>query len=446
MKPRALLINPWIYDFAAFDLWAKPLGLLYLSTLLKKTGFQVRLADCLDRLHPDSAAPPAKKRWAAGTGQWARAEVAKPLALADIPRQWSRYGWPEDLFVREVSAGPRPDVILVTSSMTYWYPGVHRAVSLAKEVWPEIPVWLGGTYATLCPEHARRYSGADRVFTGPGEAALLSAAAEMLGVEPLESLAGRVLALEEWPDLDICPRIDFAPLMTSRGCPYSCPYCASDQTFPGFIERTHDSILAEMEDRIGRLGLTDFTFFDDALLINWEKRLAPVLEEVVRRGLRLRFHAPNGMHVGLITRELAELMFRAGFQTLRLGLESLDAARQKELGGKVLPGQFETAVKNLQAAGFDRDRIGGYILYGLPGQPLEEVITTADAVRGLGVRPYLAEFSPLPGTPFWRDALEASTFDLAGEPLYHNNTFFPCRGEEFSWDNVWRIKRAALGG
>jgi hypothetical protein len=36
---KILLVNPPVYDFAAYDLWAKPLGLLYLSSLLKATKY-----------------------------------------------------------------------------------------------------------------------------------------------------------------------------------------------------------------------------------------------------------------------------------------------------------------------------------------------------------------------------------------------------------------------
>jgi hypothetical protein len=47
-----LLINPWIYDFAAYDFWAKPLGFLYLAALLRKNGFFIHYIDCL---RPDPA-------------------------------------------------------------------------------------------------------------------------------------------------------------------------------------------------------------------------------------------------------------------------------------------------------------------------------------------------------------------------------------------------------
>ncbi|MBD3380022.1 MAG: B12-binding domain-containing radical SAM protein, partial [Candidatus Omnitrophica bacterium] len=47
-----LIVNPWIYDFAAYDLWMKPWGLLKISSILKRNGFGVDLIDCLDRHHP----------------------------------------------------------------------------------------------------------------------------------------------------------------------------------------------------------------------------------------------------------------------------------------------------------------------------------------------------------------------------------------------------------
>ncbi len=52
MKPTLILINPWVYDFAAYDLWSKPLGLLYLASQLRALGLTVHLIDCLDVHNP----------------------------------------------------------------------------------------------------------------------------------------------------------------------------------------------------------------------------------------------------------------------------------------------------------------------------------------------------------------------------------------------------------
>jgi len=40
-----LLVNPWIYDFAAHDFWIKPLGLLSMPAFLRKNGHAVEFID-----------------------------------------------------------------------------------------------------------------------------------------------------------------------------------------------------------------------------------------------------------------------------------------------------------------------------------------------------------------------------------------------------------------
>ena len=52
MASDLILINPWIYDFAAYDLWSKPLGLLYIAGYLRECGYTIHLVDCLDVHHP----------------------------------------------------------------------------------------------------------------------------------------------------------------------------------------------------------------------------------------------------------------------------------------------------------------------------------------------------------------------------------------------------------
>lgn len=49
---RVLLVNPYIHDFAAFDLWSKPLWILKIAGYLKKLNCEISLIDCLDRFHP----------------------------------------------------------------------------------------------------------------------------------------------------------------------------------------------------------------------------------------------------------------------------------------------------------------------------------------------------------------------------------------------------------
>jgi len=115
---RVLCINPWIYDFAAYNMWIEPLGLLIVAAGLRRAGHDVALIDCLDRHHPAASAPHSR-RDAYGCGHFTKVEARKPGALAHVPRQWGRYGLPAEVFETELDAQPHPDAILVTSMMTY---------------------------------------------------------------------------------------------------------------------------------------------------------------------------------------------------------------------------------------------------------------------------------------------------------------------------------------
>jgi len=141
-----------------------------------------------------------------------------------------------------------------------------------------------------------------------------------------------------------------------------------------------------------------------------------------------------------MTEEIADLMHTAGFKTIRFGLETADEGRMARMGGKTTRREFVSVVGWLQKAGFLKDEIGVYLLAGLPGQTAEEVETSICFAKDYGARPYLAEYSPIPGTVLWEKAVEASQFDLVNEPLFHNNSILPCQWEKLSLDDLDHLK------
>jgi len=62
-------------------------------------------------------------------------------------------------------------------------------------------------------------------------------------------------------------------------------------------------------------------------------------------------------------------------------------------------------------------------------------------VKDGGARPYLAEYSPIPGTLLWEQAVKVSSFDLMHEPLFHNNSILPCEWEELTRNDLDRLKQ-----
>ncbi len=169
-----LLINPWVYDFAAYDLWAKPLGLLYLAALLIKNRWTIAYIDCLDVHHPTLQTLGMKEppRRPDHRGHFYREEIVKPSPLQNIPRRFYRFGLPPEAFRKTLAAVPTPRAALITSGMTYWYQGAHDVIKIVKEAFPQVPVILGGIYASLCAEHAKANSG--RTSSAKGRASLRS--------------------------------------------------------------------------------------------------------------------------------------------------------------------------------------------------------------------------------------------------------------------------------
>jgi radical SAM superfamily enzyme YgiQ (UPF0313 family) len=184
-----------------------------------------------------------------------------------------------------------------------------------------------------------------------------------------------------------------------------------------------------------RLGTEDFAFYDDALLVEGEDLLGALAPP------GLRFHCPNALHARYVSGQAARLMREAGFTTIRLGLESADPARQRETGGKVTGRECAEAIENLVLAGYDTGEIGVYILCGLPQQAASEVMQSIDYVRQLGARPMIVEYSPIPGTAIWKQAVASSSFPLQTEPMLHNNTFLPCRWEGLTYADYEALKQ-----
>ncbi len=424
MKKRVLVINPWIYDFAAYDYWLKPLGLLYLAAFLRENGLEVTFLDCLDpAFWGDTFSRP--KRRPGGHGHFIKETVSPPPFLSLAERPYHRYGVTPEKIRQKLSTFPAFDLILAGTTMTYWYPGLWEIVRISHDLSPATPVAIGGIYVTLCPDHARK-SGADYVLAGPGERQVSFLVEDILGLPLLYEPDLHSPDTLPYPAYDLLLEPDELPILTSRGCPFRCPYCASHLLSPSFVRRAPEKVVDEIEWWLQSKGVRNFAIYDDAFLMRAEDFAVPFLREIIRRRLDIWLHCPNGLHIREITSLTARLMYRAQVTTLCLGLETNDRKNQVNWGGKVFNEEFEAAVCYLKEAGYEGRNIGVYILCGLPEQEPEEVAATIEYVKAWGARPILAEYSPIPGTDLWSKAKEVSPFPLQEEPLFQNNTLLPC--------------------
>ena len=430
-SPGVLLINPWIADFAAYNFWIKPHGLLSVASLLRENGIRIKLIDCLDFTL-------TRKRY--GDGKFYKVKIEKPPPIKSVPRHYSQYGIPEKLFREKLSDMGKPDLIGITSGMTYWYPGLFKTIEEVREVFRTVPIILGGIYATLCYGHAMKNSGADIVFQGRNELQLFKIISELLHFEiriPNSELRNDELP---YPAFDLYPELDYISIMTSRGCPFRCSYCASSVISGRFERKDPLKVVEEIEYWATQHHVRNIAFYDDALLINPSRHIIPILKELIKRNVQCNFHTPNGLHIKEIDREVADLLHQSGFKMIRLGLETSNEVTQIEIGGKADNRAFKEAVGNLKRAGYSEKEIGVYIMAGLPGQRVGEVEESIAYVKESGAKPMLVEYSPIPNTLLFEKAKKTSKFDLENEPLFHNNSILPCQWDGFTLDELRRLK------
>jgi radical SAM superfamily enzyme YgiQ (UPF0313 family) len=425
-----LLINPWIYDFAAFDLWSQPLGLLYIASFLREQGFTVSYIDCLRSSNTDIEPKPKKY----GVGNYRRISVDTPPLLKDIPRKFARYGISESEFREALEKNPIPDAILITSIMTYWYLGPVRVVQIIRDVYPNVPIILGGIYASLLSEHAKQVVQPDFVIEGPGEWQVFDLLKNILNITAAKSKSYDTLDDYPYPAFDLIPDLRYLCVMTSRGCPLNCSFCAQKHIAAKFSQRQPEMVVNEIIYHYQKYKIQDFAFYDDALFINRENHIKVILRLLIAAKLPIRFHTPNGLFAKDIDAELAELMYQANFKTVRLSFETSNENRRKDMYNKISNEGMNSAVRNLTKAGYSPSELDAYVIMGLPGQSVDEILESMIFVNNLGVQVKLASFSPIPKTRDFDRAVESGKIKDDIDPLLTNKTIFPLKGPNLDYD------------
>lgn len=201
---------------------------------------------------------------------------------------------------------------------------------------------------------------------------------------------------ESFPDVRSSPiprwdLIDFGhyvtmPVQFSRGCPFDCEFCDIVAMY-GRVPRTKapQQVIAELE-ALRRAGWRDMVFLVDDNFIGNKKRVKELLRELVEWRGRTRpvMGFITEASVNLASEKgLLDLMVRAGFKKVFVGLETPVAASLEECR-KVQNGKLDLveAVRVIQGAGLEV--MGGFIV-GFDNDPLDIFRRQFDFVQSAGV-------------------------------------------------------------
>jgi radical SAM superfamily enzyme YgiQ (UPF0313 family) len=187
-----------------------------------------------------------------------------------------------------------------------------------------------------------------------------------------------------------------ATLMSSRGCPFACAFCANLQQKTRF--RSAENIVEEIVHMKEKYGVRNFRFLDDNIIIDKErfKKLSPMLHD-----LDIEFRC--SISSVLLNDEYCEMLAHAGCREVGIGFESADDEILKLIkkAGKATTNMHKDAVQVIQKWGM---KAKVYIITGLPGETDESIEATKKFVLDLKPDKWICLlFTPYPGTPIFRN-------------------------------------------
>jgi anaerobic magnesium-protoporphyrin IX monomethyl ester cyclase len=228
---------------------------------------------------------------------------------------------------------------------------------------------------------------------------------ERVETEPREVIGKKVKRLDEIPMpardmLDVRPHTN---MLTSRGCPYKCTFCASTKFWPSMRYFSPEYMVEEIKYLVKNHGVRWITFHDDLFIAN-RKRVHAFHELVMREGFPkqgIRFSCESS--ATLITDDMARMLKEMNFVTVFMGLESGNQEVLTRLKGPAF-----SVEKNRQAVeALHRNGIHAHACFviGEPQETLEQMEDTYQFIRSLPLS-YVNTLvlTPLPGTPLWHNA------------------------------------------
>lgn len=288
-------------------------------------------------------------------------------------------------------------------------------------------VVLGGPHPSALAQKTKEDTGADFVVIGEGEETLLELVNALENGRSTEDIKGLIsqkntfekrefisnldsLPFPDWAQIDprkckraphgaVVKRFPVAPIVTSRGCPYTCKFCASPYLWARTMRfRSPENVVDEIEYLVREFGVKEIHFEDDNLTLKRE-HIENICHLILKRNLKISWATPNGIRADTLTQDLIRLMKMSGCYFVAFGIESGSQKILDNIHKKTDLAVIERAVRFASAGGLITQ---GFFIFGLPGETeatIQESIAFAKKIP-LDRAQFLL-LDVLPGSALW---------------------------------------------
>ena len=344
----------------------------------------------------------------------------------------------------------KPDAVAITCLTAFYNEVVILSRELKKN---KIITIIGGQHPTFLPYQTLVESQADYVVCGEGEIPLLDLINKnfridkIRGVYSLENLKDErqeiikslivenldELPFPDWEQMNpksytkaphgaVIKKFPVGVIITSRGCPYECTFCASPKFCDRRIRfRTPENVVEEIEYLIRNYKVKEIHFEDDNLTLNVDnvKKLCRLL---IEKKIKINWACPNGIRADNISPELIELMKESGCYYFAYGIESVNPQILKNIKKRESIETIEKAINIADRAGISTQ---GFFIFGLPGDTASTIEENINfALRSGLSRAQFLMLDILPGSELW-DTLKGKFIPNWGKLSFREPEWLP---------------------
>ena len=417
-NPKVLLISPPITIPKYMQKRCiPPLGISYVAAYLRKSGIDVQIFDC------------CVEGW-----ETEREHDNKSLITYGVP--------PSEIM--EKIGNLNFDIIGISALFSTDLPNLYETTKIIKNKLPNVPIVVGGLHPTIYPKEIidldlkfNKRRTIDFIIRGEGEIRLVDLITnlkegkidlhsdglvgyhnddlfinpQVKTIENLDSIpypAFDLLPMEKYFKINIpfspVPQGDrVLPMLTTRGCPIGCSFCANTNIWKKHRKRSVEDIISEIKHWKKTFNIDEIQFADDNLTFDMEHAKEKFK---AMKGLDVIWCTPNGTMIDKLTEDMIQIMAESGLYQITLSLDSANTRTLKELHHKpVNLNSIPGLISKCRELGIFTH---GTLVVGMPGETIEEIkdgfIFVKENLRFTSVSTFIA--AAVPGSELYHDMLD----------------------------------------
>ncbi len=339
----------------------------------------------------------------------------------------------------------KPDLVGITA-FTMEIESALRCCGIIKKNDAKTITAIGGPHPSSVPEQVLNHHNVDFIFRSEAEIGFSEFISELLNgknfdkvhnigykengeiklnkirfpenLDEMPMLDYELLKFDQYPKTYMSKKHPYAPIITSRGCPFACTYCSAGRLSGKKLRaRSPEKIIEEIKYLQERYKIKEFQIWDDNFTLN-KTRAHEFCDILLKENIGLPWWCPNGLRLETLDEELIRKMKKSGLYAIALGIESGSEKIQKDMRKNL---DFERLKEVIELGNKYRIRMQGFFILGYPTETREDILKTIRLMKELPLqRASIMLFQPLVGSGIYDVTAEDIKKKFPGDAIYED--------------------------